>query len=898
LRVILCVATLPGCGKQRATGRVILGEKDEQYAYRMGPIVIFPLQRVVTRDGALEKVGSTLFNLVVYFAENRGVVLGKLDIIRGSWLKVHVTDGTLSNYVGQARDLIGQEAIVTVFNQGYKVVAPVERLSGKDAEPPVSSLLPRIVKLPRRPSPLVGRELELAQVADLVRDHRLISLVGPGGVGKTRLATEVAWQLVKKFVDGSVMIDLAPLGDAAAVTSALAQAFDLPLQDTGTPLANIAEAIRDRQVLLTLDNCEHIGAIVVDIIKVLKGTAPDLTILLTSQHALDGIYQEVYRLNGLPAPPEGLTDPAKIAEYDAIKLFTQRAHSNDRDFAYNDGNAVAVAEICRRLDGVPLSLEMAATLVYFLKIEGLRNRLDQRFALLKMDPGTAVKRHISLQDMTEWSYGLLEPQEQHFFCRLGVFPSWFSASEAAAIAGADGSDPLELLRSLVKKSLVVSQDNAGPEPRFRLLETLRLYAVRQLDANGERRAMAERFLRAVIDLFTGDLNAWETLSDARLRELYAPQIDNLRAALDSALGDPDLAPDGIALLGLSGRLWSILLLIPEGQGYFDRFMPLVGKDTPPADAALVLRHAAILCRHTDRLRSVKLLKQAATIYRKLKDKLSLGAVLAMLGGEYIYLGLHKEAKAALDQAWKLLSGSNRVKSLQDIMTSSGNLAWIRNEIAEAVRCLAIAGAMAEQLQDDLRKNIVLNNLAELECRRDALVPAMEHAQDSADGLRAAGERYRLAQPLTNLAAYKILDGDHADALIPAREALPILIEESGHWLWIHLQIWACAAALAGLVVEAAQILGWSDGVQARTKEIREPTEQKIDDITRAIVTAKLKPSDLESFLVKGAHWSEAHAVDYLMRRIVSSDRLTLLRNRSTEPSGSQDAPAKSAASGA
>jgi predicted ATPase/DNA-binding winged helix-turn-helix (wHTH) protein len=879
-----------------------LDETNHRRAYRIGRITIYPYYRLVFRDGKRVKVGSTLLNILIYLAENTGVVLTKGEIVRGSWLKINVSERNISYYISQARTLIGDEnSIATIFNNGYKVVAQAEFLSDKDAVPPGPAPVPRIVRLHRTQSPLTGRDVELAELTNLVRDYVLITLAGPGGIGKTRLAIELGWRVGSRFGDGVVMVDLAPLSEAGAliaVATALAQALDLPLQETATPLETIADQIGDRQILLTLDNCEHLNQRVVEIIRVLRERAPAVTILATSQHLLDGIDQQIYRLKGLAVPPEGMTDPAGILNFDAVKLFVERAHAGDRRFVYGESNSVAVAEICRRLDGIPLSLKMAATQVRFFKIEGLRKRLHERFDLLRMDPGTAVKRHISLQDMTEWSYDLLEPAEQAFFCRLGVFPGWFSAAEAVAIAGGDLPKPLDQLRALEKKSLLESEENGEEEPSYRLLETLRIYATAQLAAKGERKLSAERHLRYFQDLFAQIEAESETTSDSILRQIYAPQIANVRAALDTALTEPELVQNGINLAGNTGRLWYMLVLVPEGNSYFDRFIPLIDKNTPPSDAARLLKYAGSLRRHTDRVGAVTLLKRAATIYRKAKDRPNLGSVMSLLGGNYIYLGMHEEAKAALDEAWKTLSGTNHIKSLQNIMNDSGNLALIRNDIAEAVRCRTIAADMAEQMKDILRQNIALFNLGELEFRRGAIDQAIECAWESASNLRTAGEYYQLARPLTNLAAYLTIRGDHAESRRCAEEALPLLIKERGHWLRLHLQLWAGFAALAGQYAEAAQLIGWVDGEQARTKEIREPTEQAHYDMIWALLTANVKPDDLAAWTSRGARWSEEYTVDYTLRRIVSSGRSNLLSSTDEEPSGSRGDTAGLADSGA
>jgi predicted ATPase len=365
--------------------------------------------------------------------------------------------------------------------------------------------------------------------------------------------------------------------------------------------------------------------VAVEIIKALQDRAPDVTVLVTSQHVLDGLKQEVYWLRGLDEPPSGVTSATRSLEYGAVKLFIERARSGNQNFVYTDDMVADATAICARVDGNPLSLEMVAARVHFYGMEKLRRELDEHFGMLYRDEGTADKRHLSQLNMTAWSYNLLHAEEQEFFCRLGIFPGWFSSEEAVALAAADSDDPQQAharLLALVKKSMVVRED--GKAPRYRLLATLRFFAHDRLKTSGERKPLALRHARHVLEMFVRDEATWETLPDRQLRQIYAPQIDNLRLALETMLAEPELIPSGITLLGVSGRLWSMLILIPEGQGFFDRYMPFIGEQTPPADAARFLRFAGILCRHADRKRTVTLLEQSAAIYRKLEDWLSPG----------------------------------------------------------------------------------------------------------------------------------------------------------------------------------------------------------------------------------------------------------------------------------
>jgi predicted ATPase/DNA-binding winged helix-turn-helix (wHTH) protein len=853
---------------------VALGEQTEQIAYSLGCIRIYPRQRLVVLGDEVMPVGPALFALLYYFAQNPDCLLSRDQIIKGAWGNTYLSDSAISTYMAQARGLIGHEGVRSVFAKGYVVTVPAGPLSGQNAEPPLrSEPVQPTIKLPRRPQQLIGRDTELADLEDHLRDHRLISLVGPSGAGKTMLATELCWRMIRKFPkfhDGMVMVDLASVTDRVAAASTLAHALDLPLhQATDTPLDAIADAIRDRQMLITLDNCEHLVRWVVEILQVLQERAPGLTVLVTSQHVLEGLKQKVYWLKGLAVPPAGETDAAKIATYGAVKLFLDCAGMGDHDFVYSEAMAASVVDICTRLDGNPLSLEMAAARVHFYQMDGLRGQLDQRFGLLRRGSGTAILRHASLLEMTESSYNLLDPAERQFFWRLGIFPGWFSAGEAVAVAGADSSDSQaahDLLHALVNKSLVTRED--GAETRYRLLETLRIYAIGQLGASGEQRMIAARHARYFKELFARDEEAWEALPDWQLRRIYAPQIDNLRAALNTTLTDPELLATGIILAGVSGRLWSILVLIPEGQGYFDRFLEFAGEDTPPADTARLLRYAGILCRHADRQRTVTLLKQSAATYRKLKDWLNLGSVLAMLGGEYIYLGRYDDSKATLDEASKYLSGSNRIKSKWEAMNNSGNLAWNINDIPEAVRCLGLACALAREMEDPLRENIVLHNLGELEMRRGAIDTAIDYARHAVGGLQAVGETSHRAQALTNLGTYLTLRGDLADAGRQALDGLELVIHEGGHRWRARLQLCAVLAVYAGEYAWGASLLGHASGEQTRGGEVREPTEQQLVDQALAFLATRCKPAEIEVWLADGAKWSVDRAVALILRRIV------------------------------
>jgi predicted ATPase len=873
-----------------------VSEKAEHKAYRMGRITIYPYHRVITRDGVVIDVTPTTFDITLCFAENPGVVLSKNALIKGAKLSPE-SKTNLSSYVGVTRTLVGhRDSIVNQFGKGWKNVAWVGVLSGNDAIPPGWALALRVVNLPPNPYPLIGRERELAELEERLQNHQLVALIGPTGVGKTRLATELGWRMSGQFPGGAALVDLAPVTEMAEAVSALARTLNLPLQATDKPLEAIADALHDRHMMITLDGCEHISPIVVQIITLLQARAPKLTLLVTSQHVLKGLVQEIYWLKGLAVPPKNVTAPAKIREYSAVKFCVERAGSANQNFAYDKSNAAGIAEICRRLGGVPQALAIAVSRMRSMGAQGVLKSLDEQFGTLSLPAGAAAARHLSLIQMTGWTYDRLTPDEQHFLCRLSIFPSWFTAFEAIAICGDDSGNPLDRLDELENKSLALLY--GGAQPHYRLLETQRIYATMQHKFHGDREEIAERHLRYFAKEFIEIEAASDATPDAELREIYTWQIDNVRTALKTALADPAFTSSGIALAGASGRMWLMQGLIPEGTSFVDQFIVLIDETTALEDVARLLKYAALLCRNTDRRRAVKLLKQVAAIYRTLKDRLNLGTILSLLGGNLIYLGRYAEAKKTLKEANTLLAASGRRKSLQNILNESGTLALMTNDTAEAERCYRNAREMADEMQDALREFSAMLNLGELELRCGRLKNAPRYAREAISmlsDLQFPGKESYLARALTNLASYLILLGELAEAWRHALDDLDVLIHRRGRELRVRFLILSVLAALAGEIVPAAQLYGWAMGDYRRTGEVVMPTEQALCGLLQPLFKAYPQAKVVEAALTEGGAWKVEQAIDFTMRRIVSlagsADPANLLEDRGDDISGGQDSVA-------
>ena len=408
-------------------------------------------------------------------------------------------DAGLRTAILRIRQALGDTAaspqfVETVPGKGYRFVAPTAII----AEPGPSSGAERVVRreptnLPTDISTFVGRARELGDLVRLLRGTRLLSLTGVGGSGKTRLARQAGTRVATTFDDGVYFVDLASLADPELLPSVVARALDVSERATETPADTLVEWLRSRRLLLILDNCEHLVDACAALIAALLREAPDLQILATTREALNVPGETLWRVPPLSLPPEpGALAPEAMLTFDAIRLFTERA-STVTPFVLAPDNAAAVADICRRLDGVPLAIELAAARATVLSVHQIRDRLDDRFRLLTSGGRTAVARQRTLKATVDWSYDLLSDSERHLLKRLSVFAGGWTLEAVEAVCagrGIDAGEVLDLLSRLVDKSLVIVDDRPG-DRRYRLLETIRQYAGDQLLHAGEDGVMAD-----------------------------------------------------------------------------------------------------------------------------------------------------------------------------------------------------------------------------------------------------------------------------------------------------------------------------------------------------------------------------------------------------------------------
>jgi predicted ATPase len=426
-------------------------------------------------------------------------------------------------------------------------------------------------------SELIGREAELSEVADLMRTHRLVTLVGEGGVGKTRLGFEVARHLLPEFADGAWVAELAPLSDPELVPVTVATALGLNFAAGAISAERVANALGTRQLILVLDNCEHVIDAAANIAQMLLHTNPAIRVLATSREPLRTEGEYLYRVPPLAVPAEGVEDTEELLRHGAVRLFVTRARAADPHFSPNGRTAAVAAAICRRLDGIPLAIELAAARGAALGIAEIASRLDDRFHLLTGGHRTAPPRQQTLRATLDWSYELLPEPERMVLRRLATFAGNFTLAAAGAVATSTEITEFEVVdcvAKLVAKSLVKWGGGEAPA-QYRLLETTRAYALEKLTESGEFDAVARRHAAYYRDLFERAETEWETLPTSEWLAAYGPRIDNVRAALEWAFSPNGDASIGVALTVVAVPLWMHLSLLDECRGHVERALSIL-----------------------------------------------------------------------------------------------------------------------------------------------------------------------------------------------------------------------------------------------------------------------------------------------------------------------------------
>jgi predicted ATPase/DNA-binding SARP family transcriptional activator len=699
--------------------------------------------------------------------------------------------------------------------------------------------------LPAHASSFVGRERELRELRGLLSSTRVLTLTGAGGVGKTRLALELAGAELDPWRDGAWFVELAPLSDPALVEAKIATVLSVP-EAPGRPLSeSLVRALGSRGLLVILDNCEHLIESAAMLADMLVSACPQLTIIATSREPLRIAGEQVYRVPSLTLPPSDNGQIGSVRASEAVALFIDRARHQRADFALDAANSATVAGLCRRLDGIPLAIELAAARLRVLSVTEIERRLDHRFRLLTGGSRTALPRQQTLQALIDWSYNLLNPNEQNVLERLSVFAGGFDLDSAEAVASpSPDASVLDEVLALVDKSLVQSAETSD---RYRLLETVRDYAAGKLLGRGPEAAMAARAAHRDHYLTLAETAAPHLIGDRQVEWLDRLDLDpdNLRAAISECAADPDPDP-GLRLAHALHYFWNYRHASAEGVEAVSAAL-----DRDDARAPTLVRGRALIAS-THLLASIARKhdiagahgQEALAIAHVLSDKRLRAKALCVLvtvaelrGDEETCQLLSVEAVSAARAI-----GDPHIIA-QTLLESSVTRVTAHRE---RMRALEESLALCRTTGDQILSGRILNSLGYSTMDAGDIGMARRYFEEAARLIRCTGDTRGLALTMLNLGFASYRDGDNPQAQAVFEEALRIALRNGDIYTVAYAQLGlALLATRAGATRRAAALHATADAIFEKLGTQADAVEAELREADIARLRATLGDSDFE-----------------------------------------------------
>jgi predicted ATPase len=720
--------------------------------------------------------------------------------------------------------------------------------------------------LPRQLTSFFGRDEVVKEVADLVDKAPLVTIVGTGGAGKTRVAVAVGNALLSRFPEGVWFVELAPLEDRTLVARALADTLRVQESPNRPLLDTILVYLAQKRLLIIFDNCEHMISEVRRVAGSILRECPMAALLATSREALSVTGERAYRLPPLAVPLRPRTTPDEALQYGAIQLYADRVRALDSRFAVTRENVDYVVEICRRLGGLPLAIELAAARATVLSPQQICRRLDSVFDLLTSNGETTLERHQTMRAVIDWSYALLSSQARLLFDRLAIFAGGFALETASDVCGDEtlpSEDVLELLSNLISQSLVTAEFDRG-DARYHLLEATRQYALERLATRGERQALAHRHALAFLNVAQRLDRDWYGAHERTWYQEAAAELDNFRVALNWSLAERRDLRSGRRLAAALARVWYSLSPV-EGRRWVRFALESSDEATPPSVTAQLYVADSGLCGALGEYKASLASAEHALALRSELDELQTARAQQAAGSALGALNRGVEGDLLLEEA---LAAAQRLdnRRLQAVVLGDlGTTRSRRGDVDAARRYYAEALAFYVALGLERPAASIAGNLAEVEFAAGDAAEALHRAEEALAGHEATQNRRSVGNDLCNMAAYLVALNCFDDARVYAEQALRALREVKQTVLTAYaLQHLAAVAALQTYTdpkrakemhERAAMLLGFVESRVTSLEAQREYTERQEYDRIVACLREALG-NRFDDLMALGSEWTE------------------------------------------
>ncbi|HLW38465.1 MAG TPA: tetratricopeptide repeat protein, partial [Candidatus Eremiobacteraceae bacterium] len=723
--------------------------------------------------------------------------------------------------------------------------------------------------LPLQVTSLIGREQDVVEVRRLLEKTHLLTLAGPGGVGKTRLALQAAADVLDQYPDGVWVIEFGDLTDPDLVAAETSSVLGVGIASDRSLTDSIVYSLRPKSALIIFDNCEHLIRPVTTLVSAIIHACPKVRVIATSREVLGTAGETVQRVSSLAVPPatEELSLTSAL-QYGAVALFVDRATAVNTRFTLTDGEAPIVAGICRRLDGIPFAIELAAARVKAMSVASLAERLNQRFRILTGGDRTGMQRQQTMRALIDWSYNLLSEEEKVLLNRVSIFAGGWTVDAAEAICVDEESElwaVLDLITSLVDKSLVVA-DLSVKGDRYRLLDSTREYALERLKESGEQDRIARAHARFFLEMAERSSESWHTSPTLAWLSKLEPETDNFRAVLEWTLSQKHDVDLGAAMVDALDHFWYDDGLHQEGRGWISAALAAIGQPESKQQTEVTASLLLSLSQLQDARTRLEAAERARSLYESLENKVGVARAQRRIAYGLYQLGRSDEAEAACRAAMPVLRSSGDSREVADCTARLGSILWQKERNEEALSLLSEALIQARKLAYDDLVSAILTNMAETKFSQGDVLNAITHAREAIAWDQRLKNQRNVAIDFANLTSYHIALEQFEEARQYARQALRL--SRAAHaeiQIGIILQHFAMIAAMTGSPERAVKLIGFAEaafGGAAYRREVNEAREYEklLDAIRQQLTTA-----EIEHKMAEGAALSEEDAIEEALR---------------------------------